>query len=129
MLSDVLHDYVDYNDTIKEIPLSAVSEYPDRSTAIDWSAYLTKRGPARPATVARLFQFSHSAQVDSMTSYFQEHHRFLVKPERSNTTIYKEYVCKPNYRHITVIYDVLRRIIQDIDIHASLHPSKRLLDR
>ena len=128
VLSDVFHDYVDYNNTVKT-PLSTAPEFVDRSSLVDWNVYFTKRVPTRSSAARQLFQFSHSGQVDSMTSYFEEHHRFLAKAERSNTTIYKEYVCKPNYRHITVIYDVLRRIIQDIDLHASLHPSKRLLDR
>ena len=128
VLSDVFHDYVDYNNTIKT-PLSSAPEFVDRSSLVDWNVYFTKRVPTRSSVARQLFQFSRSGQVDSMTSYFEEHHRFLAKAERSNTTIYKEYVCKPNYRHITVIYDVLRRIIQDIDLHASLHPSQRLLDR
>ena len=68
-----------------------------------------------------------------MTSYLQEQNRFVIKQDTSTTktptTAYKQYVCKPNYRNITAVHDVLRRIIEDIDINYELHPTKRILDR
>jgi hypothetical protein len=71
-----------------------------------------------------------------MTSYLQEQNRFIIKqdpsssnPTKKSSTTYKQYVCKPNYRNVTVVHDVLRRIIEDIDLNYKLHPTKRILDR
>lgn len=67
-----------------------------------------------------------------MTSYLQEQNRFVIKQETTTaavTTAYKQYVCKPNYRNITAVHDVLQRIIEDIDANYKLHSSKRILDR
>jgi hypothetical protein len=70
-----------------------------------------------------------------MTNYLQEQNRFVIKQDPSSTltkkspTTYKQYVCKPNYRNVTVVHDVLRRIIEDIDLNYKLHPTKRILDR
>jgi len=65
-----------------------------------------------------------------MTSYLQEQNRFVIKQNTSSSkTTYKQYVCKPNYRNVTAVHDVLRRIIEDIDINQKLHPTKRILDR
>jgi hypothetical protein len=68
-----------------------------------------------------------------MTLYLQEQNRFVIKQNTSSTktpsTTYKQYVCKPNYRNVTAVHDVLRRIIEDIDINYELYPTKRILDR
>jgi hypothetical protein len=72
-----------------------------------------------------------------MTSYLQEQNRFVIKQDplssssttKVPSTIYKQYVCKPNYRNVTTVHDVLRRIIEDIDNNQQLHPTKRILDR
>ncbi|CAF4022274.1 unnamed protein product, partial [Rotaria sp. Silwood1] len=47
---------------------------------------------------------------------------------KQRTTTYKQYVCKPNYRNITAVHDILQRIIEDIDTNYTLHPTKRILD-
>ena len=67
-----------------------------------------------------------------MTSYLQEQNRFVIKQETTTKTLlqhYKQYVCKPNYRNITAVHDILQRIIEDIDVNFKLHPTKRILDR
>ena len=67
-----------------------------------------------------------------MTSYLQEQNRFVTKQETTATTVatsYKQYVCKPNYRNITAVHDVLQRIIEDIDASFQLHATKRILDK
>jgi hypothetical protein len=98
---------------------------------IDFSQYLTKKAPPRSQQIPRLFEFSQSAQFHSMTSYLQEQNRFVIKQEttKKSSASYKQYVCKPNYRNITAVHDVLQRIIEDIDANYKLHPTKRILDR
>jgi hypothetical protein len=67
-----------------------------------------------------------------MTNYLQEQNRFVIKSDpqmKKSPTTYKQYVCKPNYRNVTVVHDILRRIIEDIDLNYKLHPTKRILDR
>ncbi|CAF1622932.1 unnamed protein product, partial [Rotaria magnacalcarata] len=88
----------------------------------------------RSQQIPRLFEFSQSAQFNSMTSYLQEQNRFALKQETTTTTAtaatsYKQYVCKPNYRNITAVHDILQRIIEDIDASFKLYPTKRILDR
>ena len=132
VLSEVFNEYIDYNNTA-ELMFSNPAEYADRPSLIDFSQYLSKKGAVvtRSQPVPPLFQFSQSAQFNTMTSYLQEHNRFLVKQETSKAPVsaYKQYVCKSNYRNITVVHDVLRRIIDDIDTSYEFHPSKRILDR
>lgn len=139
VLSDVLYEYIDYNNThaagsSDDLSASTSNEYNNTPSFIDFSQYLTKRAPPRSQYIPRLFEFSQSAQFNSMTSYLQEQNWFVIKQgSSSNTkklsTSYKQYVCKPNYRNVTVVHDVLRRIIEDIDINYKLHPTKRILDR
>jgi len=135
VLSDVLHEYIDYNNTLDTVTtnsslISSTTDYTNRPSLIDFSQYLTKKGPPRLQQIPRLFDFSQSAQFNSMTSYLQEQNRFVIKQNTSSSkTTYKQYVCKPNYRNVTAVHDVLRRIIEDIDINQKLHPTKRILDR
>ena len=141
VLSDVLHEYIDYNNTLDAETLDSSStansnDYANRLSLIDFSQYLTKRAPPRSHYIPRLFEFSKSAQFNSMTSYLQEQNRFVIKQDPSSSsstkkpsTTYKQYVCKPNYRNVTAVHDVLRRIIEDIDVNYKLHPTKRILDR
>ncbi|CAF1246478.1 unnamed protein product [Rotaria sp. Silwood1] len=138
VLSDVLSEYIDFDNVLE--PLSSDSsstlhstDYTDRPSLIDFSHYLTKKAPARSQHIPRLFEFSQSAQFNSMTLYLQEQNCFAMKQETSTTkqrtTTYKQYVCKPNYRNITAVHDILQRIIEDIDTNYTLHPTKRILDR
>ncbi|UJR07853.1 hypothetical protein I4U23_012136 [Adineta vaga] len=138
VLSDVLNEYIDYHNTMNTLTsnssLSSLStDYADRPLHIDFSHYLTKRAPPRSLQIPRIFSFSQSAQFNSMISFLQEQNHFVVKQENSTTKTssiaYKQYVCKPNYRNVTVVHDVLQRIIEDIDMNYKLHPSKRILDR
>ena len=140
VLSDVLHEYIDYNNTLDRETLdpsltSSTTDYANHPSLIDFSQYLTKRAPPRSQQIPRLFEFSQSAQVNTMTSYLQEQNRFVIKqdsssiPTKTSSTTYKHYVCKPNYRNVTVVHDVLRQIIEDIDLNYKLHPTKRILDR
>jgi hypothetical protein len=147
VLSEVLNEYIDYSNTMDGLSANFLSasgstDHTNGHAAVDFSQYLTKKPPARSQQIARLFEFSQSAQYNSMTSYLQEQNLFVVKQETTATTTttttstavgvgtgYKQYVCKPNYRNITAVHDVLQRIIEDIDINFKLHPSKRILDR
>jgi len=137
VLSEVLNEYIEYNHTIDGLPSNSLSnshsaDYTNHHSAIDFSQYLTKKAPARPQQAPRLFEFSQSAQFNSLTSYLQEQNRFVVKQETTPSTVttaYKQYVCKPNYRNITAVHDILQRIIVDIDSNVKLHPTKRILDR
>lgn len=137
VLSEVLNEYIEYNHTIDGLPSNSLSnshsaDYTNHHSAIDFSQYLTKKAPARSQQIPRLFEFSQSAQFNSLTSYLQEQNRFVVKQETAPstmTTSYKQYVCKPNYRNITAVHDILQRIIVDIDSNIKLHPTKRILDR
>lgn len=135
VLSEVLNEYIDYSNTgdglsSNSLSASGSTDYANRHSVVDFSAYLTKKAPARPQQVPRLFEFSQSAQFNSMTSYLQEQNRFAVKQETTAVrATYKQYVCKPNYRNITAVHDVLQRIIEDIDANYKLHSSKRILDR
>ena len=135
VLSEVLNEYIDYSNTIDGLSSNSLTgsgstDYGTRHSVVDFSPYLTKKAPARSQQVARLFEFSQSAQFNSMTSYLQEQNRFAVKQEATAVrTTYKQYVCKPNYRNITAVHDVLQRIIEDIDANYKLHSSKRILDR
>jgi len=112
------------------------TDYANHPSLMDFSQYLIKKGPPRSQQIPRVFEFAQSAQFNSMTTYLQEQNRFVIKqdPLSSSTTkvpstIYKQYVCKPNYRNVTTVHDVLRRIIEDIDNNQQLHPTKRILDR
>lgn len=138
VLSDVLTEYIDYDDinnafSSDHLSTSDSADYTSVPSMIDFSLYLTKRPPLRSPQIPQLFDFSQSAQFNSMTSYLQEQNRFIIKQETSTTktrtTAYKQYVCKPNYRNITAVHDVLQRIIEDIDFNYKLHSSKRILDR
>ncbi|CAF3633426.1 unnamed protein product [Rotaria socialis] len=139
VLSDVLFEYVDYNNTLDTLSFNSSStlnstDYTNHSSLIDFSQYLMKKPiPPRSQQIPRLFEFSHSAQFHSMKSYLHEQNRFIIKQEASktqqSTIAYKQYVCKPNYRNITAVHDVIQRIIEDIDINYKLHPTKRILDR
>ena len=135
VLSEVLNEYIDYGNTLdgsssNSLSASGSTDYNNRPSVVDFSQYLTKKAPSRSQVIPRLFEFSQSAQFNSMTSYLQEQNRFVIKHEvRTVATGYKQYVCKPNYRNITAVHDVLQRIIEDIDANFKLHPSKRILDR
>ena len=135
VLSDVLNEYIDYSNTLdgsssNSLSTSNSNDYSNRHALIDFSQYLIKKAPARPQQIPRLFEFCQSAQFNSMTSYLQEQNRFVVKQETASiSTGFKQYVCKPNYRNITAVHDVLQRIIEDVDVNIKLHPSKRILDR
>lgn len=113
--------------------LSNSTDYTNRHALTDYSQYLTKKSPPRPQQIARLFEFSQSAQYNSMTTYLQEQNRFLIKQEATTTPIataaYKQYVCKPNYRNITAVHDILQSIIEDIDANCKLYATKRILHR
>jgi hypothetical protein len=109
---------------------SSSTDYANRHSVVDFSQYLTKKAPPRSQQIPHLFEFSQSAQFNSMTSYLQEQNRFAIKHETTAiATSYKQYVCKPNYRNITAVHDVLQRIIEDIDNNYKLHSTKRILDR
>lgn len=135
VLSEVLNEYIDYNNTLDANTLNSSSltnsnDYANHHSVTDFSQYLTKKAPPRSQQIARLFEFSQSAQFNSMTSYLQDQNRFAIKPETTAVaTTYKQYVCKPNYRNITAVHDILQRIIEDIDVNFKLHPTKRILDR
>jgi hypothetical protein len=136
VLSEVLNEYIEYNNTIdgslsNSSSNSNSTDYTNRHLVVDFSQYLTKKAPPRSQQISRLFEFSQSAQFNSMTSYLQEQNRFAIKQETTTTmtTAYKQYVCKPNYRNITAVHDILQRIIEDIDANIKLHPTKRILDR
>ncbi|CAF3443862.1 unnamed protein product [Rotaria socialis] len=137
VLSEVLNEYIEYNNTIdgsspNSSLVSSSTDYSNRHSVVDFSQYLTKKAPPRSQQIPRLFEFSQSAQFNSMTSYLQEQNRFVIKQETTTATAatsYKQYVCKPNYRNITAVHDILQRIIEDIDASFKLHPSKRILDR
>ncbi|CAF0822807.1 unnamed protein product, partial [Didymodactylos carnosus] len=144
VLSEVLNEYIDYNNTVEFPPQQDYSHH--HHSLIDFSPYLTKKYTPQQRSQQKLFEFQHSAQVVSMTNYFQEQNRFLPSqptpaipstvPADSTTAaststagIYKQYVCKPNYRNITTVHHVLQRIIDDIDQNIKLHSSKRILDK
>ncbi|CAF0878814.1 unnamed protein product [Adineta steineri] len=135
VLSEVLNEYIDYNNTLDTSALNSSStsnstDYTNHHSVVDFSQYLTKKAPPRSQQIPRLFEFSQSAQFNSMTSYLQEQNRFAIKHETAAVaTGYKQYVCKPNYRNITAVHDILQRIIEDIDTNFKLHPTKRILDR
>jgi hypothetical protein len=138
VLSEVLNEYIDYNNTLDTSSLNSSSisnstDYTNHHSVVDFSQYLTKKAPPRSQQIPRLFEFSQSAQFNSMTSYLQEQNRFAIKQDPTTTTAatpaYKQYVCKPNYRNITAVHDILQRIIEDIDANLKLHPTKRILDR
>jgi hypothetical protein len=136
VLSEILNEYIEYNNTIDGLSSNSSStsnsnDYTNHHSLVDFSQYLTKKAPPRSQQIPRLFEFSQSAQFNSMTSYLQEQNRFVIKQETTKTisTDYKQYVCKPNYRNITAVHDILQRIIEDIDINIKLHPTKRILDR
>jgi hypothetical protein len=135
VLSEVLNEYIEYNNTIDGLSSNSLSnsnstDYTNHHSVVDFSPYLTKKAPPRSQQIPRLFEFSQSAQFNSMTTYLQEQNRFAIKQETTTTaTAYKQYVCKPNYRNITAVHDILQRIIEDIDTNIKLHPTKRILDR
>lgn len=136
VLSEVFYEYVDYqNRTDVKVDVSSTEheEFSVQPYLTDLSQYLTKKAPARSSTIPRLFQFTHSAQIDAMNSFLEEQNRYLVKldPSKTKTSLgtYKQYVCKPHYRNITFIHDVLRRIIEEMDETFPVEPSKRILDR
>ncbi|CAF1341274.1 unnamed protein product [Adineta ricciae] len=135
VLSEVLNEYIDYNNTLDTSALNSLlipngTDYNNHHSVTDFSQYLTKRAPPRPQQIPRLFEFSQSAQFNSLTSYLQDQNRFAIKPETTAVaTAYKQYVCKPNYRNITAVHDILQRIIEDIDVNVKLHATKRILDR
>ncbi|CAF1123910.1 unnamed protein product [Rotaria sordida] len=138
VLSDVLSEYIDFDNLLDtssfgSSSISHSNDYTNRPSLIDFSQYLTKRAPPRSQQIPRLFEFSQSAQYNSMTLYLQEQNCFVLKQEASTTkqrtTTYKQYVCKPNYRNITAVHDILQRIIEDIDTNYKLHTTKRILDR
>ncbi|CAF4265673.1 unnamed protein product, partial [Rotaria magnacalcarata] len=116
VLSEVLNEYIEYNNTID-------GSSPNSSLVSSSTDYSNRHSV-----------FSQSAQFNSMTSYLQEQNRFALKQETTTTTAtaatsYKQYVCKPNYRNITAVHDILQRIIEDIDASFKLYPTKRILDR
>jgi hypothetical protein len=132
VLSEVLNEYIEYNNTTDGLLSNSSStsnsnDYTNHHSLVDFSQYLTKKAPPRSQQIARLFGFSQSAQFNSMTNYLQEQNRFAITQE--TPTAYKQYVCKPNYRNITAVHDILQRIIEDIDVNFKLHPTKRILDR
>ena len=138
VLSDVLNEYVDYNvayDTLSSSSssISNLTDYTNQSSLINFSQYLMKKPPLRSQEIPYVFEFSQSEQFHTMTSYLQEQNRFVIKQEistmKSGTNAYRQYVCKPNYRNIIVVEDILQRIIDDIDNNCQLHPTKRILDR
>ena len=136
VLSEVLNEYIEYSNPIDDLSSNSLSnsnstDYANHHAVVDFSQYLTRKGPPRTQQIPRLFEFSQSAQFNSMTTYLHEQNRFAVRQETSTTaaTAYKQYVCKPNYRNITTVHDILQRIIEDIDNHITLHPTKRILDR
>ena len=140
VLSEILYEYIDYHHTHERKDsdgtlTSSGNEYVNRLSTIDFNQYLVKRAPTRSQQIPRLFQFSQSAQFNSMASFLQEQNWFVIKHDSPSNTKkthsinYKQYVCKPNYRNVTVVHDVLRRIIDDIDKNCKLHPSKRILDK
>jgi hypothetical protein len=134
VLSEVLNEYIEYNNAVDGLSSNSLStsNSTDYHSVIDFSQFLTKKAPPRSQQIARLFEFSQSAQFNSMTFYLQEQNRFVIKQETTPTKIttsYKQYVCKPNYRNITAVHDILQRIIEDIDSNIQLHPTKRILDR
>ena len=53
-------------------------------SVVDFSQYLTKKAPPRSQQIPRLFEFSQSAQFNSMTSYLQEQNRFAIKQETTH---------------------------------------------
>ncbi|CAF4470116.1 unnamed protein product, partial [Rotaria magnacalcarata] len=115
VLSEVLNEYIEYNNTID-------GSSPNSSLVSSSTDYSNRHSV-----------FSQSAQFNSMTSYLQEQNRFALKQETTTTTAtaatsYKQYVCKPNYRNITAVHDILQRIIEDIDASFKLYPTKRILD-
>ncbi len=135
VLSEVLNEYIEYNNTIDGLSSNSLTnsnsaDYTNHHSVVDFSQYLTRRAPPRSQQIPRLFEFSQSAQFNSMTTYLQEQNRFAIKQETTTTSAaYKQYVCKPNYRNITAVHDILQRIIEDIDTNIKLHPTKRILDR
>lgn len=131
-------EYIDYNNTLDTLSsnsstTSDSNDYTNHSSLIDFSHYLMKKGSSRSQQISRLFKFSQSEQFNTMTSYLQEQNRFIIKQESSktkqSTTLYKQYVCKPNYKNITAVHDVVRRIIEDIDLNYQLESPHRILDR
>ncbi len=135
VLSEVLNEYIEYNNTNDDLSSNSLTnsnstDYTNHHLVVDFSQYLTKKAPARSQQISRLFEFSQSAQFNSMTTYLQEQNRFAIRQETTTiATAYKQYVCKPNYRNITAVHDILQRIIEDIDINVKLHSTKRILDR
>ena len=132
VLSEVLNEYIEYNNPVDGLSSNSLSNSnsTDYHSVVDFSQYLTRKAPPRAQQIPRLFEFSQSAQFNSMTTYLQEQNRFAVRQETNTTaTAYKQYVCKPNYRNITAVHDILQRIIEDIDNNIKLHASKRILDR
>ncbi|CAF2058801.1 unnamed protein product, partial [Rotaria magnacalcarata] len=119
VLSEVLNEYIEYNNTIdgsspNSSLVSSSTDYSNRHSVVDFSQYLTK-------THHHVHNKFHQ-------------NRFALKQETTTTTAtaatsYKQYVCKPNYRNITAVHDILQRIIEDIDASFKLYPTKRILDR
>src|SRR5689334_15113569 len=69
VLSDVLNEYIDYNNTMDSSSSNSAlttssTDYANRPSLIDYSQYLTKRAPPRPPQILRLFEFSQSAQFN-----------------------------------------------------------------
>ena len=122
---DILHEYVDFNNTTDVKTDDEPEDFVERASFSDVSQFLTKKPSIRPTTISRWFQFAHSAQRQSMDSFLEDQNQFAVK---TNPT-YKKFVCKPHYRNITAVHGVLRRIIREIDENSSLEASQRILDR
>src|ERR1700722_10417518 len=104
MLSEVLIEYIDYNNTLDASSFTS-GDYANRHSVVDFSPYLTKKPPTYSLQVPRLLEFFQSAQFNTMATYLHEQNRFAVTQE---TTALKQYVCKPNYRHMTGVHGVLQ---------------------
>lgn len=127
---EVLHDYVDFNNTTTNLQLNDHEDFQQRTSFIDVSHYLMKKPPIRPTTIDRWFQFAHSDHFRLLNSTLQDQqNRYLVENQSTKVRTYQKYVCKPHNRNVTAIHSVLRRIISEIDTLSSAEGSKRILDR
>ncbi|UJR38316.1 hypothetical protein I4U23_030986 [Adineta vaga] len=118
-----------YTSTINSSSLSNSNNY---HSVIDFLQYFTKKVPPRSQQIPRLFEFSHSAQFNSMTSYLQDQNRFAVKPETS-TAISSKYISFA-YIFIIKLTEFIRdrfigRVIKDICESAQLSSSSTIADQ